>query len=144
MGGVVPVALQPLVILATSVRVENLPGLIQVCLCRILRILQQFKLTPLVPLQIALLVKKVWVQVVWTSPSGNFSAPKGCFIIAYSQDAPTLPPKIEYNPFLPEQFVRDRAISYYLFDGDRFRGLRDNDWKNLESVSGWDKGCWKS
>jgi hypothetical protein len=71
--------------------------------------------------------KKVWVQVVWASPSGNFSAPKGCFIIAYSQDAPTLPPKIEYNPFLPEQFVPDRAISYYLVDGDRFRGLRDSD-----------------
>ena len=88
--------------------------------------------------------KKVWVQVVWASPSGNFSAPKGGFIIAYSQDAPTLPPKIEYNPFLPEQFVPDRAISYYLVEGDRFRGLRDNDWKNLESVSGWDKGYWKS
>jgi hypothetical protein len=88
--------------------------------------------------------KKVWVQVVWASPSGNFSDPKGCFIIAYSQDAPTLPPKIEYNPFLSEQFVRDRAISYYLVDGDRFRGLRDNNWKNLESVSGWDKGYWKS
>src|SRR4028118_949804 len=61
-----------------------------------------------------------------------------------SQDAPTLPPKIEYNPFLPEKFVPDRAISYYLVDGDRFRGLRDNDWKNLESLSGWDKGYWKS
>src|ERR687886_76021 len=88
--------------------------------------------------------KKVWVQVVWASPSGNFSDPKGCFLIAYSQDAPDLPPDIEYNPFLPEQFVRDRAISYYLVDGDRFRGLQDNDWKNLESVSGWDKGYWKS
>jgi hypothetical protein len=88
--------------------------------------------------------KKVWVQVIWASPSGNFSDPKGCFIVAYSQDAPTLPPKIEYNPFLPEQFVRSRVISYYLVDGDRFRGLRDNDWKNLESVSGWDKGYWKS
>ena len=88
--------------------------------------------------------KKVWVQVVWASPSGNFSDPKGCFILAYSQDAPNLPPNIEYNPFLPEQFVRSRAISYYLVDGDRFRGLQDNDWKNLESVSGWDKGYWKS
>jgi hypothetical protein len=88
--------------------------------------------------------KKVWVQVLWASPSGNFSDPKGCFIIAYSQDAPTLPPKIEYNPSLSEQFVRERAISYYLVDGERFRALRDNDWKNLESVSGWDKGYWKS
>jgi hypothetical protein len=88
--------------------------------------------------------KKVWVQVLWSSPSSNFSDPKGCFIVAYSQDAPTLPPNIEYNPFLPEQFVQSRAISYYLVDGDRFRGLQDNDWKNLESVSGWDKGYWKS
>ena len=52
--------------------------------------------------------------------------------------------QIEYNPFLFEQFVRDPAISYYLVDGDRFRGLRDRGWKNLESVSGWDKGYWKS
>jgi hypothetical protein len=88
--------------------------------------------------------KKVWVQVVWAWPSGNFSDPKGCFIIAYSQDAPTRPPNIEYNPLLPERFVRSRAISYYLVDGDRFRALQDNGWKNLESVSGWDKGSWKS
>lgn len=88
--------------------------------------------------------KKVWVQVFWASPSGNFSDSKGCFIVAYSQDAPTLPVNIEYNPFLPEQFVRSRAISYYLVDGDRFRGLQDNDWKNLESVTGWDKGYWKA
>jgi hypothetical protein len=88
--------------------------------------------------------KKVWVQVLWASPSGNFSDSKGCFLVAYSQDAPTLPPNIEYNPFLPKEFVESRAISYYLVDGDRFRGLRDNDWKNLESVSGWDKGYWKA
>jgi hypothetical protein len=88
--------------------------------------------------------KKVWVQVLWASPSGNFSDSKGCFLVAYSQDAPTLPPDIEYNPFLPKEFVESRAISYYLVDGDRFRGLRDNDWKNLESVSGWDKGYWKA
>ncbi len=88
--------------------------------------------------------KKVWVQVFWASPSGNFSDSKGCFLVAYSQDAPTLPPNIEYNPFLPKEFVESRAISYYLVDGDRFRGLRDNDWKNLESVSGWDKGYWKA
>jgi hypothetical protein len=88
--------------------------------------------------------KKVWVQVIWASPSGNLSDSKGCFLVAYSQDAPTLPPDIEYNPFLPKDFVESRAISYYLVDGDRFRGLRDNDWKNLESVSGWDKGYWKA
>lgn len=88
--------------------------------------------------------KKVWVQVLWASPTGNFSDPKGCFIAAYSQDAPTLPIKIEYNPFLPEVFVKSRAISYYLVDGDRFRGLKDNDWKNLESVIGWDKGYWRA
>ena len=88
--------------------------------------------------------KKVWTQVLWGSPSGNFSDPKGCFIVAYSQDAPTLAPKVEYNPFLPRSFVESRAISYYLVDGDRYRGLRDNDWKNLESVQGWDKGYWRS
>lgn len=88
--------------------------------------------------------KKVWVQVLWGSPSGNFVDSKGCFIVAYSQDAPTLPPTLEYNPFLPKAFVQSRAISYYLVDGDRFRGLNDKDWKNLESVAGWDKGYWKA
>lgn len=88
--------------------------------------------------------KKVWVQVLWAFPTGNFVDPKGCFIVAYSQDAPTLPVNIEYNPFLLKAFVESRAISYYLVDGDRFRGLVDKDWKNLESVSGWDKGYWKA
>jgi len=88
--------------------------------------------------------KKVWTQVLWASPTGNFTDPKGCFIVAFSQDAPTLPPKIEYNPFLPKSYVGTRPISYYLVDGDRYRGLQDNDWKNLESVQGWDKGYWKS
>ncbi len=88
--------------------------------------------------------KKTWLQVVWGSPKGNFSDAKGCFIVAYSQDAPTIPVKIEYNPFLPELFVRSRATSYYLIQGDRFRGVNTSDWKNLESVSGWDKGYWKS
>ncbi|MCC3409861.1 MAG: hypothetical protein JGK17_30840 [Microcoleus sp. PH2017_10_PVI_O_A] len=88
--------------------------------------------------------KKVWVQVLWASPGGNASDSKGCFIVAYSQDAPDLPPDIQYNPFLPKDFVRSRAISYYLVNGDRFRGLVDNDWKNLESVTGWDKGYWKA
>jgi hypothetical protein len=88
--------------------------------------------------------KKVWTQVLWASPAGNFTDTKGCFIVAYSQDAPTLPPTVEYNPFLPKIFVESRALSYYLVDGDRYRGLQDNDWKNLESVQGWDKGYWRS
>jgi len=88
--------------------------------------------------------KKVWTQVIWASPGGNFTDVKGCFIIAYSQDAPTLLPKIEYNPFLPKLFVESRAISYYLVNGDRYRALQDKDWKNLESVQGWDKGYWRS
>ncbi|MEG3842934.1 hypothetical protein [Microcoleus sp. herbarium14] len=88
--------------------------------------------------------KKTWLQVLWASPTGNFSDSKRCFIAAYSQDAPTLPVKIEYNPFLPETFVRSRAISYYLVDDDLFRGLQDKEWRNLESVTGWDKGYWKA
>jgi len=88
--------------------------------------------------------KKVWTQVLWASPNESFTEAKGCYIVAYSQDAPTLPPKIEYNPFLPKLFVESRALSYYLVNGDRYRGLKDNDWKNLESVSGWDKGYWRS
>jgi hypothetical protein len=88
--------------------------------------------------------KKVWTQVLWGSPSGNFSDTKGCYIVAFSQDAPTLPPNIEYNPFLPKLYVESRALSYYLVNGDRYRGLRDKDWKNLESVEGWDKGYWRS
>jgi len=88
--------------------------------------------------------KKLWTQVLWASPNENFTEAKGCYIVAYSQDAPTLPPKIEYNPFLPKLFVQSRALSYYLVNGDRYRGLQDNDWKNLESVSGWDKGYWRS
>jgi len=88
--------------------------------------------------------KKVWTQVIWGSVDGNFTDVKGCFIVAYSQDAPSLPVKIEYNPFLPKPFVESRALSYYLVNGDRYRGLRDNDWRNLESVNGWDKGYWRS
>jgi hypothetical protein len=88
--------------------------------------------------------KKVWTQVLWASPSSNFTDPKGCFIVGFSQDAPTLAPKIEYNPFLPKPFVESRALSYYLVNGDRYRGLQDKDWKNLESIQGWDKGYWRS
>lgn len=88
--------------------------------------------------------KKVWTQVLWASPGGKFTDPKGCFIVAFSQDAPTLPPKIEYNPFLPKTYVETRPISYYLVKGDMYRGLQDESWKNLESVEGWDKGFWRS
>jgi hypothetical protein len=88
--------------------------------------------------------KKVWTQVIWGSPDGNFTDAKGCFIVAYSQDAPSLPVKVEYNPFLPKLYVESRALSYYLVNGDRYRGLQDKDWKNLESVQGWDKGYWRS
>lgn len=88
--------------------------------------------------------KKVWIQVLWGSPGGNFTDAKGCFIVAYSQDAPTLPPKVEYNPFLPDVFVKSRSISYYLVDGDRYRQLQDKQWKDLETVQGWDKGYWRS
>ena len=58
--------------------------------------------------------KKVWTQVIWGSPDANFTDAKGCFIVAYSQDAPSLPVKVEYNPFLPKPFVESRALSYYL------------------------------
>jgi len=86
--------------------------------------------------------KKVWLQVIWGSPTGNFSDSKGCFIVGYSQDAPDLPFNIEYNPFLPEPFVKSMALSYYSVQGDRFRQLDNPNWKNLESVHGWDKGHW--
>jgi hypothetical protein len=86
--------------------------------------------------------KKVWLQVLWGNPTGNFSDSKGCFIIGYSQDAPDLPFNIEYNPFLPEPFVKSMALSYYSVQGDRFRQLDNPNWKNLESVQGWDKGYW--
>ena len=86
--------------------------------------------------------KKVWLQVVWGSPTENFSDSKGCFIVGYSQDAPDLPLNIEYNPFLPEPFVKSMALSYYSVQGDRFRQLDNPNWKNLESVQGWDKGYW--
>ncbi len=88
--------------------------------------------------------KKVWTQVLWASPTGNASDPKGCFIVAFSQDAPTIAPTVEYNPFLPRLFVESSAISYYLVDGDRYRGLQDTEWENLETVQGWDKGYWRS
>jgi hypothetical protein len=30
----------------------------------------------------------------------------------------------------------------FLVAGNRFRNLKDNEWKNLETVQGWDKGYW--
>jgi hypothetical protein len=86
--------------------------------------------------------KKVWLQVIWGSPTGNFSDSKGCFLVAYSQDAPDLPIEVEYNPFLPKKFVELRPLPYYSIKGDRFRNLEQPTWKNLESVEGWDKGYW--
>ncbi len=88
--------------------------------------------------------KKTWVQVLWASRTGNFSDPKGCFLVAYSQDSPTIPPEVQYNPFLPKPFVLSRARSYYLVKGDRFRGVNSSNWRNLESVTGWDRGYWQA
>jgi hypothetical protein len=34
------------------------------------------------------------------------------------------------------------TLSYYNVKGDRFRNLEQPNWKNLESVEGWDKGYW--
>jgi len=86
--------------------------------------------------------KKVWLQVIWGSPTGNFSDSKGCFLVAYSQDAPDLSFEVEYNPFLPKKFVESRPLPYYSVKGDRFQNLGQSNWKNLESVQGWDKGYW--
>jgi len=88
--------------------------------------------------------KKVWTQVLWASPTGNFVDSKGCFVVAFSQDAPTLPVNVEYNPFLDVEYVKSQAVSYYLVKGDKYRGLQDKEWKDLESVEGWDKGYWRS
>ncbi|MEG4501578.1 hypothetical protein QUB05_30740 [Microcoleus sp. F10-C6] len=86
--------------------------------------------------------KKVWLQVLWGSTSGKASDSKGCFLVAYSQDLHNTPVKVEYNPFLPLPFVTVRAASYYLVKGDKFRGLNTTEFKNLESVQGWDRGYW--
>ena len=87
--------------------------------------------------------KKVWLQVMWASPGGNASDVKGCFIVAYSQDSRDLPPNIEYNPFLPELFVKNQVANYDLITGNRFFGLDpSSSWKDLDSTEGWDKGYW--
>jgi hypothetical protein len=86
--------------------------------------------------------KKVWLQVLWATPGGNASDTKGCFIIAYSQDSRDLPVNIEYNPFLPELFVRNQAANYDLIRGNKFFGINATLWKDLDSSAGWDKGYW--
>jgi len=51
--------------------------------------------------------------------------------------------EIEYNPFeLSETFLESRAMDPFVVDGNRFRNLNDSEWKDLESVAGWDKGYW--
>jgi hypothetical protein len=89
--------------------------------------------------------KKVWLQVIWGSPAGNASDAKGCFIVGYSQDSRDLPVNIEYNPYLPQLFVKNQAFSYDLVKGNRFFGLDPSSaWKDLDSVEGWDKGYWSA
>ena len=86
--------------------------------------------------------KKVWVQALWASPSEFASQSKGCFLVAYSYDK-TDGLKIEYNPFkLPEPFLRSRALPWQVVGGTRFKLLEDKDWKDFESVKGWDKAYW--
>ena len=88
--------------------------------------------------------KKVWVQALWASPSEFASQSKGCFLVAYSYDK-TDGLKIEYNPFkLSEPFLRQRALPQQIVKGNRFKQLKDDEWKDLETVKGWDKGYWSS
>jgi len=89
--------------------------------------------------------KKVWLQTIWASPS-EFATQqtKSCFLIGYSY---TILDglKIEYNPFqLSKTFLESRAMNPFVVAGNRFRNLNDSEWKNLESVVGWDKGYWKA
>ena len=88
--------------------------------------------------------RKVWVQVIWGSPSEFASHPKGCFLIAYSYDR-VEGVKIQYNPFkIPEPFLKSRAKSPDLIAGNRFTKLLDTDWKDFETVKGWDKAYWRA
>jgi hypothetical protein len=88
--------------------------------------------------------RKVWVQVIWASPSEFASQPKGCFLIAYSYDRAE-GVKIQYNPFeIPEPFLKSRAKSPDLVAGNRFTKLEDSDWKDFETVKGWDKAYWRA
>jgi len=86
--------------------------------------------------------KKVWLQAIWASQSEFASQSKGCFLIAYSYEKVD-GLKIEYNPFkLPEPFLKSRALPWQIVRGDKFKHLDDKEWKDLESVKGWDKGYW--
>jgi hypothetical protein len=86
--------------------------------------------------------KKVWIQALWASPSEFASHSKGCFLVAYSYNA-TDGLKIEYNPFrLPEPFLKSRALPWQAVRGDRFKLLNDSEWKDFESVKGFDRAYW--
>lgn len=86
--------------------------------------------------------RKVWVQVIWASPSEFGSQSKGCFLIAYSFDK-VEGVKIQYNPFkLSESFLKARAKSSDLVAGNRFTELDTTNWKDFESSKGWDLGYW--
>ena len=88
--------------------------------------------------------RKVWLQTIWASQSDFGSQSKGCFLIAYSYNDTDLL-KIEYNPFkLSESFLMQRALPHQLVKGNRFKQLSDSEWKDLETVQGWDKGYWSS
>ena len=51
--------------------------------------------------------------------------------------------KIEDNPFkLYEPFLKSRALPLQVVRGNKFKQLNDNEWNDLESVKGWDKGYW--
>ena len=86
--------------------------------------------------------RKVWVQVIWASPSEFGSQSKGCFLVAYSFDK-VQGVKIQYNPFkLSESFLKARAKSSDLVAGNRFTKLDTTNWKDFESSKGWDRGYW--
>jgi len=86
--------------------------------------------------------KKVWLQTIWASQSEFATQTKSCFLIGYSYTVLD-GLKIEYNPFdLKETFLESRAMNPFSVAGNRFRNLKDSEWKNLETVQGWDKGYW--
>jgi hypothetical protein len=86
--------------------------------------------------------KKVWLQTIWASQSEFASQSKSCFLIGYSYSVLD-GLKIEYNPFeLNKAFLESRAMNPFSVAGNRFRNLNDNEWKNLETVKGFDKGYW--
>jgi len=86
--------------------------------------------------------KKVWLQTIWASQSEFATQTKSCLLIGYSYTIwDGL--KVEYNPFeLNKTFLESRAMNPFSVAGNRFRNLKDNEWKNLETVQGWDKGYW--